>query len=609
MTLPTIVPSNKEITFESELGDVIDEDDNDAQTGEDNILSSWDSDSDTDSADDDNNDHIVSKFGVLDSSRSDDDDVNDNDNDEANSCESQSVGCDDNGKKGSLLEGIDDENEDERSKRSLDPDYAWDRIQESQVFLEPPVKRIPLPTKEPPPKKDFVRFVFISDTHGKHREVSYLPRGDVLVHAGDLTKSGEIGMIEDLARYFRQFLVGGPTQLQNPQPQSPSGTAPTTSVPSFRKVVCVAGNHDLTLDKHYYDQNWEKFHRKNRKFDPTTVEKAIRRDAVYLHDESHQLEFPFDPTTADANSDAINNTNARVNIWGSPYSPKFFDWAFNKERGAPIREIWNKIPSRESDGNHTTNGTENDDHSRHNNNQWKPVDVLITHGPPLGRGDLALGQQTKTRAGCYDLLEAIQHRVRPKINVFGHIHEGYGVTYDGITLYVNASTMNERYEVIHLPIVVDLPLTGSWSSENNRSASCARVVKPCSLFRNHNTNIASFEEWIAWCHHHGHCFVADTLEKRLPAKTTRNWFGDSEHDEPPPDTFFETLACVLGYEKAYNRLFREARRKLATMVFHLYAESFDDTSTSEPQIQIESGPKDRNPAIRSSLCRCLKRHS
>ncbi|MEI6873153.1 MAG: UvrD-helicase domain-containing protein, partial [Verrucomicrobiota bacterium] len=47
-----------------------------------------------------------------------------------------------------------------------------------------------------------------------------------------------------------------------------------------------------------------------------------------------------------------------LKIWGSPYSPRFFDWAFNCDRGEDIAQHWRLIP---------------DD-----------TDILITHGPPAG---------------------------------------------------------------------------------------------------------------------------------------------------------------------------------------------------------------------------------
>ena len=74
---------------------------------------------------------------------------------------------------------------------------------------------------------------------------------------------------------------------------------------------------------------------------------------------------------------------------------EFCDWAFNKERGAEIAEVWAKIPQ------HT--------------------DILITHGPPYMEGDRCAG--SNFNAGCEDLLAKIKE-IKPALNVFGHIHEG-----------------------------------------------------------------------------------------------------------------------------------------------------------------------------------------
>ena len=46
------------------------------------------------------------------------------------------------------------------------------------------------------------RIVCMSDTHGKHNDILYLPKGDVLIHAGDLTQYGETDVIQCLSRYF-----------------------------------------------------------------------------------------------------------------------------------------------------------------------------------------------------------------------------------------------------------------------------------------------------------------------------------------------------------------------------------------------------------------------
>lgn len=49
------------------------------------------------------------------------------------------------------------------------------------------------------------------------------------------------------------------------------------------------------------------------------------------------------------------------------------------------------------------------------------IDILITHTPPLGHGDLCC---SGVRAGCVELLSTVQKRVKPKYHVFGHVHEG-----------------------------------------------------------------------------------------------------------------------------------------------------------------------------------------
>ncbi len=115
-----------------------------------------------------------------------------------------------------------------------------------------------------------------------------------------------------------------------------------------------------------------------------------------------------------------------LRFWGSPWQPWFLDWAFNLQRGAEIAAKWALIPGG--------------------------IDVLITHGPPKGIADRTVNGED---VGCADLLTAMA-RVRPRLSVFGHIHEGYGVHGDK----VNAAICDERYRLVHPPIVVDLSSGG-----------------------------------------------------------------------------------------------------------------------------------------------------
>ncbi len=88
------------------------------------------------------------------------------------------------------------------------------------------------------------------------------------------------------------------------------------------------------------------------------------------------------------------------------------------------------------------------------------VDILITHNPPY----MILDQiQTEYGAsvGDQDLRYELENRLKPKLHVFGHIHEnggrqlvlkrpGYG-TENNITC-VNASVVNESYKMVNKPV-------------------------------------------------------------------------------------------------------------------------------------------------------------
>lgn len=83
------------------------------------------------------------------------------------------------------------------------------------------------------------------------------------------------------------------------------------------------------------------------------------------------------------------------------------------------------------------------------------IDVLITHTPPLGYGDLVC---SGVRAGCVELLSTVQNRVKPKYHVFGHVHEGYGISSDGKIIFINASTCDLNYLPNNPAIVFDITL-------------------------------------------------------------------------------------------------------------------------------------------------------
>jgi Icc-related predicted phosphoesterase len=130
-----------------------------------------------------------------------------------------------------------------------------------------------------------------------------------------------------------------------------------------------------------------------------------------------------------------------LKIYGSPWTPEFFQWAFMKKRGPELKAVWDKIP---------------DD-----------VDILITHGPPYGildKVDLSSRGDEFKHAGCEDLLRRLED-IKPKLHVFGHIHSdggkqliykrpGHGS--ENNTLCVNASIMDEDYNPVNRPVDIEL---------------------------------------------------------------------------------------------------------------------------------------------------------
>ncbi|RAL09814.1 uncharacterized protein BO97DRAFT_407360 [Aspergillus homomorphus CBS 101889] len=121
------------------------------------------------------------------------------------------------------------------------------------------------------------------------------------------------------------------------------------------------------------------------------------------------------------------------------------------------------------------------------------IDIVITHGPPYGILDQVVPNHVSV--GCEHLYRAVK-RARPRLHVFGHIHEGYGAMRrewstgsDSMiqcdaqqmraehcarvdvsrgsamplnpgqeTLFVNACVVNVQYHPINAPWLVDLEL-------------------------------------------------------------------------------------------------------------------------------------------------------
>jgi len=205
-----------------------------------------------------------------------------------------------------------------------------------------------------------MKFVFISDTHSLHEQVK-VPAGDVLVHAGDFSMRGALPEVSAFLDWFEA------------QPH--------------RYKVLVAGNHDFLAER-----------------EPGIFRALLPESVIYLENSGVEI--------------------GGLRLWGSPITPWFFDWAFNRHRGADIRPYWEAIPP----------GT----------------DMLITHGPPYSILDEVL--RDPRPVGCRDLLHRIEE-IRPRVHVFGHIHEGYGQLERDGTLFINAASVDVRYKPVNPPVL------------------------------------------------------------------------------------------------------------------------------------------------------------
>jgi Icc-related predicted phosphoesterase len=86
------------------------------------------------------------------------------------------------------------------------------------------------------------------------------------------------------------------------------------------------------------------------------------------------------------------------------------------------------------------------------------TDILITHGPPQGILDQSALEGK--HQGCDQLLTAVR-RVRPRVHVFGHIHQHYGVVRSAGTLFVNAALAGSDYTIAKSPIEFQIVIMGA----------------------------------------------------------------------------------------------------------------------------------------------------
>ena len=128
-----------------------------------------------------------------------------------------------------------------------------------------------------------MRIVLISDTHGLHEALD-LPKGDVIIHCGDIT---DYGSKKEVIKFLEWY-----TNLD------------------YTHKIFIGGNHDTYLDEYSID-----------------LLELLPTNVKYLCNQLFNLEG--------------------INIWGSPNTPDFEGWAFGKER-SQMKEHWKYLPNEMS---------------------------------------------------------------------------------------------------------------------------------------------------------------------------------------------------------------------------------------------------------------------
>ena len=134
------------------------------------------------------------------------------------------------------------------------------------------------------------RITFISDTHGQFNKIAPdLPGGDLLIHAGDLTWTGETEEINQFCKWFQ-------------------------GIDNYDTKIFISGNHDWGFQD-----------------SPEKAQEIINsyKEIDYLQDDLLIL----------------GDYSDSIKIWGSPWQPKFMNQAFNLPRlGDELKERWSFIP-------------------------------------------------------------------------------------------------------------------------------------------------------------------------------------------------------------------------------------------------------------------------
>ena len=122
--------------------------------------------------------------------------------------------------------------------------------------------------------------MFMSDTYG-HHEAVLLPRGDMIIHAGDLTRNGTESEVRDFLQWF--------------------------SHQNYKYRIFIAGMHDSLFEQ-----------------EPGLARRLLPSNVIYLEESGVEV--------------------GGLKIWGSPFNTFNHGSAFSVSSSEEINGHWDKIP-------------------------------------------------------------------------------------------------------------------------------------------------------------------------------------------------------------------------------------------------------------------------
>ena len=186
----------------------------------------------------------------------------------------------------------------------------------------------------------------ISDTHNHHGELQ-VPYGlDVIIHCSDESDHGNEWLNEPESRAFFEWYSELDVKIK----------------------IFVPGNHSMAVEQ-------------------GLIRPEQYPEVRFLIHEQKEIEG--------------------LVVFGTPYTPKFFDWAYMRTR-RDLDIVWQSIPDN--------------------------VDILISHGPPKGYMDVTRDLVTREpiHVGSNHLTRHVKQRIKPIRHSFGHIHDEPGIRNFGV---------------------------------------------------------------------------------------------------------------------------------------------------------------------------------